>query len=108
MSRPILQVNRLCKSYGFREIFSNISFLLREGDRVALVGPNGVGKSTLIKILAGEESATSGTVEFFNDALTVGYVPQDIGFDPTLTPWDVLTDERYRLGAPSPLRQLKR
>lgn len=101
MSRPILQVNRLCKSYGFREIFSNISFLLREGDRVALVGPNGVGKSTLIKILAGEESATSGTVEFFDDALTVGYVPQNIDFDPTLTPWDVLTDERYRLGAPS-------
>jgi ATPase subunit of ABC transporter with duplicated ATPase domains len=55
MSRPLLQANRLSKSYGFREIFNNISFVLREGDRVALVGPNGVGKSTLIKILAGKE-----------------------------------------------------
>jgi len=75
--------------------------VLREGDRVALVGPNGVGKSTLIKILAGKESATSGTVTFFDSKSTVGYVPQDIDFDPTVTPWDVLTDERFRLGSPS-------
>ena len=101
MSRPLLQANQLAKSYGFREIFNNISFVLREGDRVALVGPNGVGKSTLIKILAGKESATSGTVTFFDSKSTVGYVPQDIDFDPTVTPWDVLTDERFRLGSPS-------
>ena len=101
MSRPLLQANRLSKSYGFREIFNNISFVLREGDRVALVGPNGVGKSTLIKILAGKENATSGTVKFFDNTSTVGYVPQDIDFDPTVTPWDVLTDERFRLGSPS-------
>ena len=101
MSRPLLQANRLSKSYGFREIFNNISFVLREGDRVALVGPNGVGKSTLIKILAGKENATSGTVTFFDNTSTVGYVPQDIDFDPTVTPWDVLTDERFRLGSPS-------
>ena len=101
MSRPFLQVNRLAKSYGFREIFNDISFLLREGDKVALVGPNGVGKSTLLKILAGKESATSGTVTFFNDKSTVGYVPQDTDFDPTVTPWDVLTNERFRLGLPS-------
>jgi macrolide transport system ATP-binding/permease protein len=74
---------------------------LREGGRVALVGPNGVGKSTLIKILAGKENATSGTVTFFDNTSTVGYVPQDIDFDPTVTPWDVLTDERFRLGSPS-------
>jgi macrolide transport system ATP-binding/permease protein len=101
MSRPLLQANRLSKSYGFREIFNNISFVLREGDRVALVGPNGVGKSTLLKILVGIESATSGTVTLFDTASTAGYVPQDIDFDPTLTPWDVLTDEQYRLGSPS-------
>jgi ATPase subunit of ABC transporter with duplicated ATPase domains len=101
MSRPLLQANRLSKSYGFREIFNNISFVLREGGRVALVGPNGVGKSTLIKILAGKENATSGTVTFFDNTSTVGYVPQDIDFDPTVTPWDVLTDERFRLGSPS-------
>ena len=101
MSRPLLQVNRLAKSYGFREIFNDISFPLREGDKVALVGPNGVGKSTLLKILAGKESATSGTVTFFNDKSTVGYVPQDTDFDPTVTPWDVLTNERFRLGLPS-------
>jgi macrolide transport system ATP-binding/permease protein len=101
MSRPLLQANRLSKSYGFREIFNNISFVLREGDRVALVGPNGVGKSTLIKILAGKENSTSGTVTFFDNTSTVGYVPQDIDFDPTVTPWDVLTDEQYRLGSPS-------
>jgi macrolide transport system ATP-binding/permease protein len=101
MSRPLLQANRLSKSYGFREIFNNISFVLREGDRVALVGPNGVGKSTLLKILAGIESATSGTVTFFDDASTIGYVPQDIDFDLNLTPWDVLTGEHNRLGCPS-------
>jgi macrolide transport system ATP-binding/permease protein len=101
MSRPLLQANRLSKSYGFREIFNDINFLLREGDKVALVGPNGVGKSTLLKILAGTESATSGTVARFDDTSTIGYVPQDIDFDPRVTPWDVLTDDRFRLGSPS-------
>jgi macrolide transport system ATP-binding/permease protein len=101
MSCPLLQANGLSKSYGFREIFNNISFVLRERDKVALVGPNGVGKSTLLKILAGIESATSGTVTLFDDTSSIGYVPQDIDFDLTLTPWDVLTGEHNNLGCPS-------
>ena len=54
----------LGKSFGVRQVFSNVSFELKEGDRLALVGPNGAGKSTLMKILNGLYSSDSGRVLF--------------------------------------------
>ena len=86
MSEPILRVDNLAKSYGIHEIFSNVSFLLKIGEKAALVGPNGVGKSTLLKILAGEETADSGTIAWLREPLLCQYVPQMPKFGQS-TPW---------------------
>ncbi|MFV1084620.1 ATP-binding cassette domain-containing protein, partial [Klebsiella pneumoniae] len=54
----------LGKSFGVRQVFSNVSFEIKEGDRIALVGPNGAGKSTLLKCLFGIYQKDSGTILF--------------------------------------------
>ena len=97
MSEPILRVDNLAKSYGIHEIFSNVSFLLKIGEKAALVGPNGVGKSTLLKILAGEETADSGTIAWLREPLLCQYVPQMPKFGQS-TPWSILSHEAQRLG----------
>ena len=97
MSEPILRVDNLAKSYGIHEVFANVSFLLKMGEKAALVGPNGVGKSTLLKILAGEESADSGTFTWLREPLLYQYVPQMPKFGQS-TPWSILSHEARRLG----------
>jgi ATP-binding cassette subfamily F protein uup len=72
-------VENLSKSYGVKPLFSNISFHLREGDKIALVARNGSGKSTLLKILAGKETADSGTVWVHKD-VTVALFEQEPAF----------------------------
>ena len=57
-----VSVEGLTKSYGIQPLFSNISFHIEEGDKIALVARNGTGKSTLLKILAGKETADNGMV----------------------------------------------
>ena len=52
----------LGKSFGVRQVFSNVSFEIKEGDRLALVGPNGAGKSTLLKCILGYEDLDEGNV----------------------------------------------
>ena len=71
----LLQVRNVSKFYGAVTVLDDVSFVLNEGERIGLVGPNGVGKSTLLKILTGHESADSGSFSF---ALSteVGYLPQ--------------------------------
>ena len=58
----LLTVYNLSKSYNIYPIFEGVSFTINSGERVALVGPNGVGKSTLLKIIAGQDTATAGSV----------------------------------------------
>ncbi len=58
--RIVAEFKGVAKSYGAREVFRNVSFLIERGDRITLVGPNGAGKSTLIKLLAGIERPTRG------------------------------------------------
>ena len=98
MNRPILQAVDICKSYGFHEIIRGINLILREEEKVGLVGPNGVGKSTLLKILAGIEAPTSGSVNVFKEQLTLGYVPQDPAFDLMKTSREILTEKEAILG----------
>ena len=57
-----LQVENLTKSYGDLVLFDNISFTIGEGQRIALIGRNGSGKTTLLNILAGKDTADSGTI----------------------------------------------
>ena len=80
-----LQVENISKSYGDRTLFSNISFNINEGDKIALVAPNGTGKSSLLKILAGVESSDrGGEVKFMKD-IKVAFLDQDSHFDPKRT-----------------------
>jgi ABC transport system ATP-binding/permease protein len=73
-------VEGLTKSFGINPLFQNISFHINEGDKIALVARNGVGKSTLLRILAGQETADSGTV-WINKDVTVALFEQDPKFD---------------------------
>lgn len=77
-----LQVENISKSYGDRTLFSNISFNINEGDKIALVAPNGTGKSSLMKILAGIESSDcGGEVKFMKD-IRVAFLDQSFNFNP--------------------------
>ena len=80
-----LQVENISKSYGDRVLFSNISFNINEGDKIALVAPNGTGKSSLLKILAGiEHSDRGGEVKFMRD-IRVAFLDQNTAFNPDNT-----------------------
>ncbi len=80
-----LQVENISKSYGDRVLFSNISFNINEGDKIALVAPNGTGKSSLLKILAGiEHSDRGGDVKFMRD-IRVAFLDQNTEFNPKNT-----------------------
>jgi ATP-binding cassette subfamily F protein 3 len=72
----VLTVTNLSKSYGPEEIFSRVSFSIPNNGRVAIVGPNGIGKTSLLRVLADEESATSGEFHIARSA-TLGYLPQE-------------------------------
>ena len=90
-----LQVENISKSYGDKVLFSNISFNINEGDKIALIAPNGTGKSSLLKILAGLDSSDrGGEIKFMKD-IKVAFLDQSINFNPQNT----LFDEVYsRLG----------
>jgi ATP-binding cassette subfamily F protein 3 len=72
---PVLSATNLSKSFGAQDIFSGVSCAVPHGGRVALVGPNGTGKTTLLRILAGLEEPTTGQVHRMR-GLTFGYLPQ--------------------------------
>lgn len=72
-----IRIEKLGKSFGVREIFSNVSFTIRQGERLALVGPNGAGKSTLMKCLLGIEEHDEGII-VKDSSITIGYLQQDV------------------------------
>ena len=90
-----LQVENISKSYGDKVLFQNISFNINEGDKIALIAPNGTGKSSLLKILAGLDSSDrGGEIKFMKD-IKVAFLDQNCDFNPTNT----LFDEVYsRMG----------
>ena len=90
-----LQIENISKSYGDKVLFRNISFNINEGDKIALIAPNGTGKSSLLKILAGIDSSDrGGEVKFMKD-IKVAFLDQNVDFNPSNT----LFDEIYlRLG----------
>lgn len=71
----MLQVESLAKSFGERVLFQNVSFGIDRGEKVGLIAPNGVGKTTLMNILAGTEMPDSGKITFEN-GITWAYLPQ--------------------------------
>lgn len=86
-----LQAENLSKTYGARLIFENLSFGLEKGQKTAIVAPNGTGKSTLMRILAGLDTPDSGRVTANNSA-RIAYLPQDPHFEPGKTVWQAVFD----------------
>ena len=79
LADDLLTLRELKKSFGERTLFDHVSLRVEPGDRIALLGDNGTGKSTLLKILLGEEAADSGAVKQ-GITLKTGYLPQQIRF----------------------------
>lgn len=71
----MISVDNLTVEFGTQPLFHDVSFVVNDHDRIALVGKNGAGKSTMLKILCGEQKPTSGTVSIPND-YRIGYLPQ--------------------------------
>ena len=74
--REVLTVKGLCKSFGERQVLNNVSFQVHRGDRLALIGANGIGKSTLLKILVGVLQADQGSAAWGYE-VDLGWFPQD-------------------------------
>ena len=71
----MISIDGLTVEFGVKPLFKDVSFIINERDRIALVGKNGAGKSTMLKILCGMQKPTSGVVSVPNDT-TIGYLPQ--------------------------------
>src|SRR5215212_6524996 len=84
----LITASSLSKSFGAEDLFSHVSFSVAKGARLALVGPNGIGKTTLLRILIGEEEPSSGTVTRAK-SLHIGYLPQEADFELQGALWDV-------------------
>lgn len=80
-----LQVENISKSYGPKILFEHISFNINEGDKIALVAPNGTGKTSLLRILAGKDKSDSGgSIKFLRD-VRIAFLEQEYGFNPDST-----------------------
>ena len=88
----VLKVDGLCKSFGDRVLIDNLSFELPRNGIVGVIGPNGVGKSTLFKMIVGKEQPTSGTLEL-GETVKLSCVDQGReGIDPKKNVWEVVSD----------------
>ena len=75
----ILKISGLSKSFGIKTVFENVSFEVRSGERIGLVGANGAGKTTLLKCIMGAEEADKGSVKA-SDGAIIGYLRQDFNY----------------------------
>jgi len=84
----LITVSSLSKSFGAEDLFSGVTFSVAKGARLALVGPNGIGKTTLLRILIGQEEPSGGTVTRAKN-LRIGYLSQEADFELQGVLWDV-------------------
>lgn len=75
----VLKISGLSKSFGIKTVFENVSFEVRSGERIGLVGANGAGKTTLMKCIMGAEEADKGSVKA-SDGAIIGYLRQDFNY----------------------------
>lgn len=83
-----LQIENISKSYGPKVLFENIGFNINEGDKIALIAPNGTGKTSLMRILAGKDKSDSGGKIMFLKDIKIAFLEQDYSFDPEKTIFD--------------------
>jgi ATP-binding cassette subfamily F protein 3 len=84
----LITVSSLSKSFGAEDLFSGVTFSVAKGARLALVGPNGIGKTTLLRILIGQEEPSGGTITRAKN-LRLGYLSQEADFELQGVLWDV-------------------
>src|SRR5258706_2333134 len=72
----MIQVQHLRKNYGPATVLADITFLINDGEPVALSGPNGAGKSTILRCIVGQEQSYSGTISLSPPGMSIGYLPQ--------------------------------
>ena len=77
-----LQIENISKSYGPKVLFKGIDFNINEGDKVAIIAPNGTGKTSLLRILAGKDSSDSGGKVLFLKDIRIAFLEQDYAYDP--------------------------
>ena len=91
LGAKVLEAEHLCKSFGDRVLIDDLSFSLPRNGIVGVIGPNGVGKSTLFKMIVGQEAPTSGTLEV-GESVQLSYVDQmREGLDAEKTLWEVVS-----------------
>ena len=83
-----LQIENISKSYGPKVLFENIGFNINEGDKIALIAPNGTGKTSLMRILAGKDKSDSGGKIMFLKDIKIAFLEQEYEFDPERTIFD--------------------
>jgi len=83
-----LQIENISKSYGPKVLFEHIGFNINEGDKIALIAPNGTGKTSLLRILAGKDSSDSGGKILFLRDIRIAFLEQEYEYDPEATVWD--------------------
>lgn len=88
-----LQIENISKSYGPKVLFENIGFNINEGDKIALIAPNGTGKSTLLRILAGKDKSDSGGKITFLRNIRIAFLEQEYEFDPEKTAFRQIIDD---------------
>lgn len=77
-----LQIENISKSYGPKVLFEKIGFNVNEGDKIALIAPNGTGKTSLLRILAGKDKSDSGGKILFLKDIRIAFLEQEYAFDP--------------------------
>lgn len=91
--KKVIEAKEVFKAFDANLIVQNFSLTIQRGDRVAFVGPNGVGKTTLIKMLMGEEAPDAGTVTLGTNLLPAVFDQARAQLDPNMTLWDSLTGD---------------
>ena len=83
-----LQIENISKSYGPKVLFEKIGFNINEGDKIALIAPNGTGKTSLMRILAGKDKSDSGGKIMFLKDIKIAFLEQEYPFDPEKSLFD--------------------
>ncbi|NVO26824.1 ATP-binding cassette domain-containing protein [Donghicola sp. C2-DW-16] len=91
--KRVVEAEGISKTYGDKVILRDFSIKIQRGDRVAFVGPNGVGKTTLLKMLMGQEQPDTGTVTLGTNLLPAIFDQARAQLDPEMTLWDSLTGD---------------
>ena len=87
-----LQIENISKSYGPKVLFENIGFNINEGDKITLIAPNGTGKTSLMRILAGKDKSDSGGRIMFLKQIRIAFLEQEYDYDPAKTVREQIMD----------------